>query len=163
DEDFFAYHEDVDLTLRSRWAGLRCFFVPTAVAYHVGGGSTGGAMNALIARLSTRNRYWVVLKNFPTSMILRALPRMLGYEAFWARRGAARGLLAAYVQGLRGGLSGLGSVWAKRRVIARPRRIAVAEFRDAVRTSERMVMASLARRYAHRPVLARAIRWSLAW
>jgi GT2 family glycosyltransferase len=163
DEDFFAYHEDVDLTLRSRWVGLRCLFVPTAVAYHVGGGSTGGTMNALIARLSTRNRYWVLLKNLPGAMLLRALPRLLGYEAFWARRLAARGLLRAYVQGLREGLAGLGPMRAKRQKIAQTRRIPVAEFRRAVRASERMVLVSLARRYAHRRALAGALRWGAAW
>lgn len=163
DEDFFAYHEDVDLTLRAQWAGLRCLFVPSAVAYHLGGGSTGGTMNALIARLSTKNRYWVVLKNLPASMILRSLPGMLCYEAFWIRRLTARRLLRAYVQGLREAAGQLGRMWIKRREIRRRRRVPVAAFRHGVRASERMVLESLGRRYAHRRALATAIRWYLRW
>ena len=36
DEDYFSYHEDVDLGFRLRLKGLRCFYVPKAVVYHVG-------------------------------------------------------------------------------------------------------------------------------
>lgn len=159
DEEFFAYHEDVDLSLRAQWAGLRSLYVPSAVAYHVGGGSTGGTMNALIARLSTKNRYWVVLKNLPASMILRALPGMLCYEAFWIRRLTARGLLGAYIRGLREAMGQLRGMLAKRREIRRRRRVTVARFRRALLASERMVLESLARRYAHRRPLAAALRW----
>lgn len=163
DEEFFAYHEDVDLALRAQWAGLRCLYVPSAVAYHVGGGSTGGVMNALIGRLSTKNRYWVVLKNLPVSMILRALPGMLCYEAFWVRRLAARGLLGAYLEGLRDAAGQLRGILAKRREARRGRRIPAARFRRAIRASERMVLDSLARRYAHRRWLAAAIRVYSRW
>jgi len=161
DETFFAYHEDVDLALRARWAGLRCLFVPSAVAYHVGGGSTGGAMNAFIGRLSTKNRYWVVMKNLPAAMILRSVPAMLCYEAFWIRRLAVRGLLGAYFAGLRGAVGELRGMWNKRREIQRGRSVPAAQFRRAVRESERMVLQSLARRYAHRRPLVRMIRWYL--
>ena len=163
DEEFFAYHEDVDLTLRAQWAGLRCLFVPSAVAYHVGGGSTGGSMNALIARLSTKNRYWVVVKNLPASMILRSLPGILCYEAFWIQRLAARRLLPAYAQGLREAAGQLRRMWAKRRALQRQRQVSVAAFCTAVRASERMVLESLARRYAHRRALSGLIRWRLRW
>ncbi len=163
DEEFFAYHEDVDLSLRAQWAGLRCLYVPSAVAYHVGGGSTGGTMNALVARLSTKNRYWVVIKNLPPSMILRSLPGMLWYEVFWICRLAARRLLHAYAQGLREATGQLRGMWAKRRALRRQRRVPLAVFRQAVRASERMVLTSLARRYAHHRVLAAAIRGYLRW
>lgn len=163
DEEFFAYHEDVDLALRAQWAGLRCLYVPSAVAYHVGAGSTGAVMNALIARLSTKNRYWVVLKNLPASMIIRSLPAMLCYEVFWIRRLAARGLLGAYLEGLWETVGQLQGILAKRREVRRGRRIPAARFRRAIRASERMVLASLARRYAHRRWLAAAIRAYLRW
>lgn len=163
DEEFFAYHEDVDLSLRAQWAGLRSLYVPSAVAYHIGGGSTGGAMNALIARLSTKNRYWVVLKNLPASMIVRSLPAMLCYEVFWIRRLAARGLLGAYIRGLREAAAQLPRMLAKRREIRRRRRVTVARFRRAVLASERMAVESLARRYAHRRPLAAALSWYRRW
>jgi GT2 family glycosyltransferase len=41
DEDYFSYHEDVDLGFRLRLIGGRCLYVPQAVVYHVGSASTG--------------------------------------------------------------------------------------------------------------------------
>lgn len=35
DEDFFAYFDDVDLALRARLMGWKCFYVPKAVVYHI--------------------------------------------------------------------------------------------------------------------------------
>ena len=41
DEDYFAYHEDVDLGFRLRLRGMRCVLVQQAVVDHVGAASTG--------------------------------------------------------------------------------------------------------------------------
>lgn len=41
DEDYFSYHEDVDLGFRLRLRGLTCLLIPTAVVHHVGSASTG--------------------------------------------------------------------------------------------------------------------------
>jgi len=35
DEDFFAYREDADLAWRAQLMGWRCFYVPTAVGWHI--------------------------------------------------------------------------------------------------------------------------------
>jgi GT2 family glycosyltransferase len=51
DESLFAYHEDVDLSLKVRAAGKRCVVVPEASAWHVGGGGTVG--------MSPRQLYYV--------------------------------------------------------------------------------------------------------
>jgi GT2 family glycosyltransferase len=73
DEAFFAYLEDDDWAFRARLAGYRCVAVPTAVVYHVGSG-TAGAGSPLVFRLGTRNRVRLLLKNYPTSWLLRYLP-----------------------------------------------------------------------------------------
>ncbi len=41
DEDYFSYHEDVDLGFRLRLRGLNCVLVPQAIVHHVGSASTG--------------------------------------------------------------------------------------------------------------------------
>ncbi len=41
-EEFFAYYEDVDLSLRARRAGYEIWFAPAAIAWHAGGASTVG-------------------------------------------------------------------------------------------------------------------------
>jgi hypothetical protein len=43
DEDFFAYHEEVEWCARARRAGLRVVYCPEAVVTHTGRGSHGGA------------------------------------------------------------------------------------------------------------------------
>ncbi len=64
DETFFAYGEDVDLGLRARRAGWKCYYVPDAVVYHKYSASAG--MYSLEkAFLVERNRIWILLKTFP--------------------------------------------------------------------------------------------------
>ena len=56
DEQFFLYSEETDYATRARAAGFRIEFVPTARAFHSGGGS--GRSNALLAlREINRLRY----------------------------------------------------------------------------------------------------------
>ncbi len=71
DEDFFAYLEDVDLNLRANRAGFRCRYVPEAIVYHIGSATTGSKINPLTVRLSTRNNFFVLIKNYPLSFFVR--------------------------------------------------------------------------------------------
>jgi len=71
DEDFFLYCEDTDLGLRARWAGWKCLYVPGAVVHHRYSHSAGRA-SPLKAYYVERNRLFVVIKNFPAPMLLRA-------------------------------------------------------------------------------------------
>src|SRR5262249_27213278 len=59
EELFFAYCEDVDLSFRAQLAGHRCLYVPGAIVYHVGGGTSGGSSDFAL-RLYTRNRLLVI-------------------------------------------------------------------------------------------------------
>lgn len=71
DDDFFLYCEDTDLGLRARWAGWKCLYVPSAVVEHHYSHSSGGA-SPLKAGYVERNRLFVLVKNFPGSMVLRS-------------------------------------------------------------------------------------------
>ncbi|MGD8376527.1 MAG: glycosyltransferase family 2 protein [Acidobacteriota bacterium] len=97
DEDFFAFHEDLDLGWRARNRGWVGRYVPDARGYHF-----RGATDAAIAggrrrrrRLRTlpdelayhavKNRYLAMLKNDRPGAFLRDLPFILGREAqIWA-------------------------------------------------------------------------------
>ncbi|MCZ6633716.1 MAG: glycosyltransferase family 2 protein [bacterium] len=48
DEAIFMYYEDVDLCLRLRSAGWRVFYVPEAVGFHLGGGSSHRALSQML-------------------------------------------------------------------------------------------------------------------
>ena len=90
DDDFFLYCEDTDLGLRARWAGWKCLYVPEAIAEHRYS-HTAGAASALKAYYVERNRLFVLVKNFPLRLLVRA-PLATLARYFWhavGRRGAA--------------------------------------------------------------------------
>jgi GT2 family glycosyltransferase len=63
DEEFFAYHEDVDWCARARRRGWRIRYVPSAVIYHRMHASTGGGYNRPINYLLARNAILFMRKN----------------------------------------------------------------------------------------------------
>jgi GT2 family glycosyltransferase len=97
DERYFAYLEDVDLSLRLRLAGWRCRYEPT-VALHAGESASrelpGGHLY-----LVERNTLVLVAKAFPARWLPYVAYRQLGWAWHAARAGRLRwqlrGLLAA--------------------------------------------------------------------
>jgi len=81
DESFWAYLEDVDWGLRAQLAGLRSWYVPSAVAYHMGGATTGGTGNPRYLMLHHRNRIGLMVKDLPSSVLFRNAPAILREEA----------------------------------------------------------------------------------
>jgi hypothetical protein len=74
DEDFFAYYEDVDFSLRLQMFGYKCFYNPEAVCYHKRG-STTGHMTGFQTMLCEQNLITLRVKNYPlfTYLILQPL------------------------------------------------------------------------------------------
>lgn len=70
DEDFFMWYEDVDLSFRAQLAGYGCQYVPTAVVYHVGGG-TASSNEKMHIHYCTRNQILVMVKNLPDPLRTR--------------------------------------------------------------------------------------------
>ena len=64
DEQYFAYHEDVDFLLRAKRAGIRVWFAPDAHLYHKVSSLTGGNKSEFGARLGARNKIYYLRKNF---------------------------------------------------------------------------------------------------
>ena len=80
DEDFFAYLEDVDLSLRLRAAGWKTLYVPQAVSYHWGG-ATADRVRNLRYRLVARNWWFIILKHYSFGVFLRNFPAILVEQA----------------------------------------------------------------------------------
>jgi hypothetical protein len=53
DEDFFAYHEEVDWCTRARRGGWRVVYCPAAVVTHAGRGSSGGRASVRVRKYFT--------------------------------------------------------------------------------------------------------------
>jgi GT2 family glycosyltransferase len=143
DEDFFLYCEDTDLGLRARWAGWKCVYVPQAVVEHHYS-HTSGRVSALKAYYVERNRLFVIVKNFPAGMLLRApllaLARYLWHVvSILEGRGSAAGfsrqsrnpleLIFIVLRAHCACLFRWRSLWRKRREIRRRARISAREFR----------------------------------
>jgi GT2 family glycosyltransferase len=98
DEDFFLYCEDTDLGLRGRWAGWKCLYAPDAAVEHRYS-QTAGADSWVKAYFVERNRLFVLLKDFPLGMVVRA-PAISIARYFWhvASAAAGRGSAARFRQ-----------------------------------------------------------------
>jgi GT2 family glycosyltransferase len=143
DERFFLYCEDTDLGLRARWAGWKCLYVPGAVVDHHYS-HTAGSASPLKAYYVERNRLFVILKNFPAGMLLRA-PFYTVARYFWHAVSLidGRGTAARFHRDNHGSLglawialrahwavfAHAGHLWRERRRIRRAAKIGAREFR----------------------------------
>ena len=133
DEDFFSYHEDVDLGFRLRLQGFRCLYVPGAVVQYIGS-ATYGAQSDFALYHWQRNFIWSFVQNMPSALLWQALPAHLIsnliYQLNYTIRGRGSVLWKAKMDALRG----LSRALRKRREIQNTRQASRA---DLLRTMER--------------------------
>lgn len=139
DEEFFAYLDDLDLALRAQLLGRTGIYLPDAVAYHVGSATLGDTVHPRIVEYLTRNQIWLLLKDYPSSVLLKLLPRILVYQLLWMIYALRNSGGRAYLRGWRGALGGLSTMRRKRRELMGKRRISDEEFLARLRDSERQI------------------------
>jgi GT2 family glycosyltransferase len=122
DADFFASHEDVDLSYRARLLGYRCRYVPGAVVRHHGS-ATLGTISAFAVFHGQRNLEWMYLKNTPASLLFRTLPGHLLYNIAAAVHFTRRGRLWTFLKAKGAALAGLPRLLEKRAEVQRTKRI----------------------------------------
>ena len=122
DEDFFASHEDVDLSYRARLRGYRCRYVADAVVRHVGS-ATLGTVSPFSVFHGQRNLEWVYVKDTPASLLVRTLPGHVVYDIAAAVHFARIGMLRPYIRAKAAAFAGLPRMLRKRAVIQRGRRV----------------------------------------
>ena len=141
DESFFAYGDDADLGMRGRWMGWKCLYVPDAVVYHRHS-STAGRFSAQKVYWVERNRFWLMVKNFPLPLLLLSpiftlnrwiwnlLAVLLGRGAAgnFRRRSSTSQLFIALRRAYGDGFGQLREMLEKRRGIRQTRRIRDLEF-----------------------------------
>jgi GT2 family glycosyltransferase len=122
DEDFFASHEDVDLSYRARLRGYRCRYVANAIVRHHGSATLGrGSASAVFH--GQRNLEWMYLKNTPASLLVRTLPGHLVYNAASAAYFARMGHLGVFLKAKLAAVRGLPAIVRKRSAIQRTRTV----------------------------------------
>lgn len=73
DEYFFAHQEEIDLCWRIQLAGHKIYSCPSAIVYHVGGGTLPRG-NSLKTFLNFRNNRIMMSKNLPLSKKIWVMP-----------------------------------------------------------------------------------------
>ena len=104
DDNFFAYMEDVDLSVRSKIYGYKNMCCGEAIVYHIGSATTGSRYNEFKVKIAARNNIWTVYKNLPIPMkILNFIFLLLGFAIkyiFFLKKGFG----SAYLEGIKEGL-----------------------------------------------------------
>ena len=125
DEDFFASHEDVDLSYRARLRGYRCKYVAGAVVRHHGSATLGTISRAAVFH-GQRNLEWTYLKNTPASLLLRTLPGHVLYNVAAAAHFARLGLLGTFCRAKVAAAAGLPRMLRKRAGVQRTKLVKTA-------------------------------------
>ncbi|OPX70060.1 MAG: Glycosyltransferase AglI [Methanoregulaceae archaeon PtaB.Bin056] len=105
DEDFFLYHEDVDLSFRVFLAGWECLYWPKAVVWHENSGTLDYGSDLCIYYVN-RNILWFVAKSYPLWLLFSSLPWIIGRNiasvAFYTVSGHVRVIVKSKMDALRG-------------------------------------------------------------
>jgi GT2 family glycosyltransferase len=139
DLDFFAYLDDLDLALRVQLLGYDGVYVPSAIAYHIGSATFGEPMHSRVVEFVTRNQVHLLMKDYPRSVFLRQLPRIIVYQVLWLMLAAKHGEMGAYFRGVRTAISKRHEMRRKNRELIPARRIDDDVFFGKLRDSERQI------------------------
>jgi GT2 family glycosyltransferase len=120
DEDFFASHEDVDLSYRARLRGYRCRYVADAVVRHVGS-ATLGTVSSFSVFHGQRNLEWVYFKDTPAGLLWKTLPGHIVYDLAAAVHFARIGMLGPYLRAKAAAAARLPRMLRKRVAVQRDR------------------------------------------
>jgi GT2 family glycosyltransferase len=139
DEDLFAYLDDVDLSLRVQLLGHRGFCHGGVVGYHIGSATLGDVVHPRIVEWTTRNQILILVKDYPRSVALRVLHRIIAFQALWLLRAVRVGMIGPYLRGMASAMRLAPGTWRKRREVMRTRQLSDSEFLARLRASEAQV------------------------
>ena len=123
DRDFFASHEDVDLSYRAQLRGWRCRYVAGSIVRHRGSSTLGRASRMAVFH-GQRNLEWVYVQNTPLPILVRTLPGHVLYNAAAALHFARQGLLGTFLSAKAAALRGLPRALRKRGRVQQARTVA---------------------------------------
>ncbi len=130
DEQFFCYHEDVDLAFRLRLAGGRCIQSAEARVAHVGSGVTGRQSDFSVYH-GVRNRIWTFVKCMPSPLFWLLIWPHLAASAYLLARSGAAGTFRATFRGMWHGWSGLGPILKSRKSVQASRTVGLSDLARA--------------------------------
>ena len=123
DEDFYAFFEDVDWSLRAQVAGFQCRYVPSAVAYHMGSATIGRGLGDFSRYHLWRNGIWLVGKSLPARALLRHAHQLAFGQALNLAVAVRDRKLGIWLRSWRDALRATPALWRKRRAVQSSRRV----------------------------------------
>jgi hypothetical protein len=127
DEDFYAFFEDVDWSLRAQVAGWQCRYVPTAIAYHMGSATIGRGLSDFTRYHLWRNGVWLVAKGLPLRILLRHAHQLALGQVVNLAVALRDRRLHIWLRSWRDAVRATPAVLRKRRAVQRSRRVAARE------------------------------------
>lgn len=125
DEAFFAYFEDVDISLRAQLAGWKVLYEPNAIAYHRLS-ATSNKMRVGFTRYHTAKNFILLYnKNMPGWLFWKYLPRYLTSLLLFFGSSIKRRQVMAYLKGVTVGTLKLPYAYKKRRRIQSNRKVSL--------------------------------------
>lgn len=131
DEDYFAYVEDIDLGFRLRLIGCPCIYLPSAVVYHVGSGSTSRRSDFSVY-YGQRNLVWTFFKDMPGILFWLLIPFHLLANLLMIFLSLLRRQGRVTLRAKRDACAGLGKILRKRNEVQRRRRVSVGAILKAI-------------------------------
>ena len=129
DSDFFAYYEDFDLAWRARLAGWKALAAPRALVYHVHS-ATGGEMSRFKTYYTHRNKWFVIIKNWPLALLLKRLPVLFFYDIAALVLAWLKGVGAAAVAARLDAVKNIGRLLAQRREVQAQSTLSIGEIEE---------------------------------
>lgn len=77
DLSYFTAFEDTDLSHRIWLAGYKILYIPTALGYHIGGGTNNKVRKSFIIFHSEKNRLATYIKNLSIKYLFKVLPLII--------------------------------------------------------------------------------------
>lgn len=142
DSDMWMYLEDVDLATRAVMMGWDNWYVNQSTAYHMGSASSNKNPGFSVY-MSYRNNLYLLVKNYPLSVILRILPGLIATDLqsiYRHLRGRNKRAIKAMLKGRMQSVVHVGIFLKKRSVMKRVTRISSRQLwslmRDDPRTAD---------------------------
>jgi GT2 family glycosyltransferase len=122
DDRFFAYFEDVDLSLRIAFLGWRGIYVPQALARHRVS-ATANRIGGFKRFFGSRNAWLLLVKDLPGVLWPVVLPRFIAVQVTWLRSALRHGELRPAMRGYLAALAATPALLRSRREIQRGRQL----------------------------------------
>ena len=119
DQNFFAYHEELDFGWRARLFGYRSLYVPQTIIHHYG--SAGWGWSGKKFYFLERNRWFVILKNYSLKTIAKLFPSLLLLEIIMLGFFAKKGILLKKIRSYGSIIRSINMIRKERKIIQEKR------------------------------------------